>query len=219
MAGMALAVVGCSHDAPPEGEAVKNREQMPVMVSRGVSKMVSDSGINRYKIITEEWAVYDQTDPPRQDFRKGVLILRFDEKMNIDMQISADTAYWYNQNLWELRGRVRLDNEASKTTFRSEQLFWDMQTHEFYSNVWMKVVTPEREVEGSRFRANEQMTKYEVYDDKGSVPMPKNDKGSANGNTAGKDSTANASSGSNGASNSNGPSEKSTPARPAATKK
>lgn len=194
MAGMALAVVGCSHDAPPEGEAVRNREQIPVMVSRGVSKMVSDSGINRYKIITEEWAVYDQTDPPRQEFRKGVLILRFDEKMNIDMQISADTAYWYNQNLWELRGRVRLDNEASKTTFRSEQLFWDMQTHEFYSNVWMKVVTPEREVEGSRFRANEQMTKYEVYDDKGSVPMPKKDKGPAggpaNGNTAGKDSTA-----------------------------
>lgn len=190
MAGMWLAVVGCSHDAPPEGAAVKNREQIPVMVSRGVSKMVSDSGINRYKIITEEWAVYDQTDPPRQDFRKGVLILRYDEKMNIDMQITADTAYWYNQNLWELRGRVRLDNEASKTTFRSEQLFWDMQTHEFYSNVWMKVVTPEREVEGSRFRANEQMTKYEVYDDKGSVPMPKKDKPTGNGSATAKDSAA-----------------------------
>lgn len=212
MAGMALAVVGCSHDAPPEGEAVRNREQIPVMVSRGVSKMISDSGINRYKIITEEWAIYDQTDPPRQDFRKGVLILRYDEKMNIDMQISADTAYWYNQNLWELRGRVRLDNEASKTTFRSEQLYWDMQTHEFYSNVWMKVVTPEREVEGSRFRANEQMTKYEVYDDKGSVPMPKKDNGSANGsaatgNAAGKDTTSSAAS------------DKSPAAQPAAAKK
>lgn len=184
--GMLLTAVGCSHDAPPEGAAVKNRDQLPVMVSHGVSQLISDSGITHYKIITEEWAVYDKTDPPRQEFRKGILILRFDNKMAIDMHITADTAYWYNQDFWELRGRVHLDNEASKMTFRSEQLFWDMKKKEFYSNVWMKVVTPEREVEGSRFRANEQMTKYEVYDDKGRVPMPtKKDNNNAQ-NTANK---------------------------------
>lgn len=195
IASASLTTIGCSHDAPPEGAAVKNREQLPVMVSRGVSKMISDSGITRYKIITEEWAIYDQTKPPRQDFKKGILILRFDEKMNIDMHITADTAYWYDQNLWELRGHVCLDNEADKTTFHSEQLYWDMKTHEFYSNVWMRVVTPEREIEGSRFRANEQMTKYEVYDAKGKVPMPtkKDDQNgaAANGaNTAQNDTTA-----------------------------
>lgn len=173
MAGFVLAFVGCGQETPPEGAAVKNREQIPVMVTRGVSKMISDSGVTRYKLITEEWAVFDQAKPPRQDFKKGVLILRYNEKMDIDMQITADTAYWYDQKLWELRGRVRLINEENGTTFRSEQLFWDMQTHEFYSNVWMKVITPDREIEGSRFRANEQMTKYDVYNAKGHVPMPK----------------------------------------------
>lgn len=181
MAGLGLAFVGCSQDAPPEGSAVKNREQLPVMVTRGVSKMVSDSGVTRYKFITEEWAIFDQTKPPRQEFKKGILILRYDDKMNIDMQITADTAYWYDSKLWELRGRVRLINEAKETTFRSEQLYWDMQTHEFYSNVWMHLITPEREIEGSRFRANEQMTKYKVDDAKGRIPMPKKD---ANSNSA-----------------------------------
>lgn len=191
MAGIVSAFVGCGQDAPPEGAAVKNREQIPVMVSRGVSKMISDSGITRYKIITEEWAVYDQTTPPRQDFKKGILILRYDDKMNIDMHITADTAYWYDQNLWELRGRVHLINEANMTTFRSEQLYWDMTAHEFYSNVWMEVITPDREIEGSRFRANEQMTKYEVYDDKGRMPMPKQDsKSDGNATTAAPDSAS-----------------------------
>lgn len=176
-ASMFLTAVSCTKDAPPEGAAVKNREQLPVMVTYGVSKMISDSGYTRYKFITEEWAVYDQTTPPRWDFKKGILILRFDEKMNIDLQITADTAFFYDQNLWELRGRVNMVNEATNTTFRSEELFWDMKTHEFYSNVWMKVITPDREIEGSRFRANEKMTKYEVYDDKGVVPMPKQDNG------------------------------------------
>lgn len=191
--GITMGVASCSKDAPPEGAAVKNREQLPVMVSRGVSKMISDSGITRYKIITEEWAVYDKTKPPRQEFKKGILILRYGANNTVDMHITADTAYWYDQNLWELRGRVCLDNESSHTTYHSEQLYWDMNTHEFYSHVWMKVVTPDREVEGSRFRANEQMTKYEVYDDKGRVPMPKKtDTPPAEpANTAQNDTTAN----------------------------
>lgn len=184
MAGLAPAFVSCGKEAPPEGEAVKNREQMPVMISRGVSKLISDSGVTRYKLITEEWIVYDQTTPPRQDFLKGLLILRFDDKMAIDMQITADTAYWYNQNLWELRGRVYVDNEASQTTYRSEHLFWDMQKHEFYSDVWMHIVTPEREVQGRRFRSNEQMTYYEVDADRGTMPMPKDEKKAENDTTA-----------------------------------
>ena len=142
------------------------------MVSHGVSKLISDSGINRYKVITEEWAVYDQTTPPRQDFLKGILLLRFDNKMKVDMQITADTAYWYDQSLWELRGRVFVNNEVSQTTYRSEQLYWDMNAHEFYSNVWMRIVTPERDIEGNRFKSNENMTRYEVTRDKGSLPIP-----------------------------------------------
>lgn len=183
-ASLPLAFVGCGKAAPPEGAAIQHREQTPIMVSRGVSKLISDSGVPRYKIITEEWAIYDQTTPPRQDFLKGLLILRLDDKMNVDMQITADTAYWYDQNLWELRGRVFVDNETSQTTYSSEQLFWDMNRHEFYSHVWMHIVTPERDVQGTRFLSNEQMTYYEVDADKGTMPMPKNEKPAENDTTA-----------------------------------
>lgn len=184
MAGILPAFVGCGQEAPPEGAAVTHPEQVPTMLSRGVSKLISDSGLTRYKVITEEWAVYDKTDPPRQEFLKGLLILRYDKKMNVDMQITADTAYCYNQNLWELRGRVFVENEATQTTYTSQQLYWDMQLHEFYSNVWMRIVTPEREVEGVRFRSNEQMTRYSVDDDKGVMPMPKDGKTAQNDTTS-----------------------------------
>lgn len=172
----ACGMMACSNDAPPQDAAIVNREKLPVMISHGVSKLISDSGINRYKVITEEWAIYDKTTPPRQDFLKGILLLRFDNKMKVDMQITADTAYWYDQNLWELRGRVFVNNEASQTTYRSEQLYWDMRTHEFYSHVWMRIVTPERDIEGNCFKSNENMTRYEVTQDKGSLPVPEDNK-------------------------------------------
>lgn len=176
---VAVSLAACSNEAPPEGAAVTHRERLPVMVTYGCSKLISDSGITRYKIITEEWKVYDQTDPPRQDFLKGILLLRFDNQMNVDMHITADTAYWYNSNLWELRGRVFVSNEADQTTYRSEQLFWDMGDHEFYSDAWMRITTPDRTVSGNHFRSNEGMTVYEVLKSDGSLPMPKDNKNSA----------------------------------------
>ena len=176
MVSAVLALTGCEQEAPPEGAAVKERAKVPIMVTRGVSQLLSDSGVTRYKFVTEEWTIYDQTDPPRQEFMKGLLILRYNDKMAINMQIKADTAICYNQNFWVLRGNVYVNNEETRSTYTSQQLYWDSQKHEFYSDVWMHITTPDREIQGSRFRSNEDMTRYDVDADKGFMPMPKNEK-------------------------------------------
>ncbi len=171
-----LPLGGCGNDAPPTGKAVKNRDSLPVMVTHGVSKLISDSGIVRYKLISEEWRVFDKTKPQRQEFPKGLFMQRFDNNFNVDLYITADTAYCYDQNLWELRGRVFINNFAKGTTFSTEVLFWDMGKHEIFSNTYMRIVTPDRNIEGNWFRSNEQMTKYHIKQTKGFMPMPK-DKG------------------------------------------
>lgn len=165
--------LACSNEAPPEGTAVGLRDSVPVMVSYGVSKLISDSGYVRYKIITEEWKVYDRTRPPRQEFTKGVFLERYDNQHNIDLYLTADTAYWYNQSLWKLRGRVRVCNLENGTLYRSQELFWDMDKHEFYSYVPMRITTPDRDIQGDRFRSDEQLTRYEVMRSRGFIPMPK----------------------------------------------
>ena len=154
------------------GNAVRNRDSLPVMVSYGVSKMISDSGVMRYKIVAEEWKVYDKTKPPRQDFLKGIFLERLNDKFNVDLYITADTAHWYNQNLWELRGRVFVRNFANGTIFRTEELFWNMQEHKVYSKKHMYIKTPDREVVGNSFVSNEQMTKYERMQSSGYMPLP-----------------------------------------------
>ena len=69
-------LAGCSTEAPPMGDAVRNRDSLPVMVSYGVSKLISDSGFIKYKVITEEWQVYDKTKPERWEFPKGIFLER-----------------------------------------------------------------------------------------------------------------------------------------------
>lgn len=169
----AALMISCGKSAPPEAPAIKDRDSLPVMTTYGCSKMISDSGVMRYKIIAEQWDVYDKTTPQRQEFLKGIFLERLDPHFKVDLYINADTAYWYDQKLWELRGRVVINNLADTTTFCTELLYWDMDRHEFYSDAYMKVTTATQQLEGDHFRSNESMTRYEVRRSKGYTPMPK----------------------------------------------
>ena len=44
--------------------AVGQDDSIPDMRSVGVTTLISDSGLIRYKIITAEWLVYNQVDTP-----------------------------------------------------------------------------------------------------------------------------------------------------------
>lgn len=166
-----LVAVSCSDAKPPTAPAVHQRDSSSILTTYGVSKLISDSGRIRYKVVAEEWRIYDRTNPPRHTFPKGILLEKFNQKYHIEMYITADTAYWYDQYLWELRGRVRLWDEDG-TTFTSQRLYWDMRSHEFYSNVYSHIKTPDKEVEGMSFRSDEQMRHYTISNTRAVFPLP-----------------------------------------------
>lgn len=170
--GCLFLCMSCGTEAPPMGNAVYNRDSLPVMITYGVSKLISDSGIVKYKIVSEEWQVFDRTKPQRQVFPKGIFLEQYNQQFHVIMHITADTAYCYNQNLWELRGRVFARNTENGTTFSSEELYWNMQNHWMYSNKPMHLVTPDRDLHGNRFESNEDLTQYKVWKTSGYVPVP-----------------------------------------------
>ena len=82
--------------------------------------------------------------------------------------IQADSAWYYDQQrLWHLRGRVSIHNNNG-LVYTSEELYWDGLKHEFYSTVFSRVVTPERTMEGTYFRSDEQMNHYLITNSRGS---------------------------------------------------
>ena len=139
-----------------------------MMTSYGVNTLISDSGVIKYKIVTERWDVNTIKQPTRWTFEKGIFLEQFDEQFHVEGYINADTAWYYDQlKLWKLRGRVHIRN-ANGLVFDSEELFWDGVRHEFYSHKFSKVVTPERTLQGTYFRSDEHMTHYEVSNSVGS---------------------------------------------------
>ena len=160
--------MGCQEQKEHTAPAINPRDSVAMTISYGVNTLISDSGVIKYRIVSERWEINQNRKPTRWIFDKGLFLEQFDQKFHLQSYIQSDTAYYYDENrIWELRGRVRILTKDG-LRYRSEQLFWDENKHELYSHVHSTLITPERELQGSYFRSDEQMTKYYVSNSKGS---------------------------------------------------
>jgi LPS export ABC transporter protein LptC len=163
-----LLLAACNQPQEHIAGAIRPEDSVPMMTSYGVNTLISDSGVIKYRIVTERWEVNTTRQPSRWEFMKGIFFEQFDEQFHVQGYIQADTAWYYDQQrLWKLRGRVTLRN-IDGLVYTSEELYWNGITHEFYSTVFSRLVTPERTMEGTYFRSNEQMTRYTVTNSQGS---------------------------------------------------
>lgn len=163
-----LAFTACEEEREHTAPAIHDRDSVPTMVTYGVNTLISDSGVIKYRIVAERWEVNEKKNPSRWIFEKGIVLTQFDLKKHVLGYITCDTAYYFDkERLWELRGRVRIHTKDS-VDFSSEELYWNEQMHEVWSHKYSHVKTPDREMEGTWFKSDERMTRYEIRQTKGS---------------------------------------------------
>ena len=159
---MFLLFPACTDKGEKMADAVVNRDSLPSMTSLGVTTLISDSGITRYKIVTEEWMVFDKKTPPYWAFEKGVYLEKFDSLLHIDASIKADTAYYFDKKrLWELKGNVQILRQKGDK-FETEQLFWDEKKKTVYSDKYIKIEQEDKTLTGYGFESNQELTEYVI---------------------------------------------------------
>lgn len=67
---MLLSFSSCGGKKNTLGDAITERDSLPVMNTLGVTTLISDSGVTRYRVNTEEWTVYDRKKPSYWAFEK-----------------------------------------------------------------------------------------------------------------------------------------------------
>ena len=178
---LAILIVGCvallgscSAEQEHMADAINESDSLAFMTASGISTLISDSGVIRYKLVAEDWQIHNNTNPATWKFLHGFFMERFDENMHTDLFVQADTAYLHEQRTWELRGRVIIKN-LQGTLFLTEEIFWDMSEHKMWNHKPMDIFTPDRELHGTEFRSNEQMTEYYVINSEGAFPASDTD--------------------------------------------
>lgn len=171
MTAAMLSLQSCEDNDKKAGPDIGVRDSLPWLKSVGVSTLISDSGVIRYKMISEDWYMYDKKEPTYWSFEKGLFIERFNESYQVDAYISCDTAYFYDKKrLWELRGRVLVKNIKGET-FKTSLLYWDQNAHRIYSERYMEIDGDTRQLSGYNFSSNEQMTDYIIHSSAGLFPL------------------------------------------------
>lgn len=159
---MLLLFLSCGGGKKNLGDAITERDSLPVMSTLGVTTYVSDSGVTRYKVITEEWLMFDRKKPSYWAFEKGVYLEKFDSIFQVEASIKSDTAYFYDKDkLWKLIGNVEIQNLKGER-FDTELLYWDQNTGKVYSDKRIRIEQIDRIIIGQGFESNQQMTDYKI---------------------------------------------------------
>ena len=180
---MLLLLPACSSQKKELGDAILERDSLPGMRTLGVSTLISDSGVIRYKLIAEEWDVFDKKKPPYWAFEKGVYLEQFDSLYNVDASIKADTAYFYDkQKLYDIQvvstlgledENVFIKNQKGEK-FNTELLFWNQSTQKVYSDKYIQIEQEDKIITGYGFESNQQLTKYVIHNSGGIFPVEDN---------------------------------------------
>jgi len=157
-----------------------NAQTSYTMKETNVETYVSDSGITRYKVLTDTWLVFGRASEPYWYFPDGVYLEKFDTAFNTEASIKADTAYYYERRkLWQLDGNVDISNFKGER-FQTQQMFWDQNKESIYSDSFISITKGESVNTGVGFRSNQDMSVYEIFHSKGEFlintqPSPKAD--------------------------------------------
>ena len=113
-------MAACQEQVEHTAPAIRARDSVAMMTSYGVNTLISDSGVIKYRIVTERWEVNVNKHPSQWIFDKGILLEQFDDKFHINSYIQCDTAYYFDQNmetLWSCenshQGRLALYERAA----------------------------------------------------------------------------------------------------------
>lgn len=162
---------GCSK---PKNEVINSfadRSEMPSLHSEGVSTLISDSGVTKYRITAAQWDMFEKVREPRWYFPKGIFVEKFDSLYQTEASIKGDTAYFYkNKKLWHLIGNVEIFNQAGDR-FETDELFWDQRKQQIYSDKFIHIEKQDVIIEGIGFESNESMSKYTIRTPSGIFPV------------------------------------------------
>lgn len=159
-----------------DGRVVKekiglNIDSAHTMLTREVDMLISDSGMIKYRLISETWYIYDRSDRREWYFPDGLKMHSYDSLSMGETLISADTAHYYTQlQEWVLIGNVKI-RSLNGDQLHTSKLHWQQDQRKVYSNDTTYFLTEGKELRGNRFEAKDDLTQYSIYNNSGTFEV------------------------------------------------
>ncbi|MDE5795868.1 MAG: LPS export ABC transporter periplasmic protein LptC [Muribaculaceae bacterium] len=164
-------ITGCREESHINVAASLHPSEMPSMMTRDISTLISDSGVTQYRIVAPLWLVYDEVDTPYWSFPEGLYLEKYDRAFKVIATVAADSArFLKRQQIWRLDGNVEMTKVPGEL-FQSPQVFWDQRRHRLYNDTFIHIENPSHVIEGTGFDADDRLTSYRILNPQGIFPV------------------------------------------------
>lgn len=149
------------------------KEDDPIMSARSIEVLFSDSGRITARLTGPQFNRY-AGDNPYLDFPKGFKIYLYDSANRVSSTISGNRGM--RQELtrtMEAWGNVVVRNELKKDQLNTEHLIWNESQHRIWSDVKVRITTPDKILFGDGMSSNEEFTEYTIKNPTGQMMVKK----------------------------------------------
>jgi LPS export ABC transporter protein LptC len=165
--GVAVLFLSCTKNNINQIKAFSHPPGSPEVVADTFVVLFSDSAVVRFRLQTPSLFIYSDEDDPYKEFPNGFLIEKFDNKMHVTSSIKADYGKYYEKKqLWEAKQNVVALTESGDSLL-TEHLFWDEKKDLLYSDLFVKVIKPDKVLTGVGFESDVHMTYWKFEAPKG----------------------------------------------------
>lgn len=153
---------------------LSEHELAPVETASVIRILYSDSAKVQVEIMAKELNRYE-TDNPYIEMPKGLQANFFDDSMHVKSKLTADYGIRYERDQkMEARKNVVVVNEKGET-LNTEHLIWDEKSEKLKSDEFVKITKKGEIIMGTGFEANQDFSKYKIFNIKGTIPINQND--------------------------------------------
>lgn len=176
MCGMLLTLsYACTDGRVVKENTGLNIDSAHTMLTKQVDMLISDSGMIKYRLLSETWYIYDRPDRQEWYFPDGLQMRSYDSVSMGETLISADTAHYYTQQQeWVLIGNVKIRSLNGDQLY-TPKLHWQQHERMVYSNDTTYFLTNGKELRGNRFEAKDDLTQYSIYNNSGTFEVSDQD--------------------------------------------
>lgn len=167
---VALLTAACENDIE-RINLLDTSTDYPNLVGEDIEVIYSDSGRVKIQMFATSMKQYNNAEKPYSEFPEGIKVYIFDTELEIESVIQANYAIYYNdEKLWHAKGNVIAENFQTGERLDSEELFWDEEKEEIYSNTYTRIVNDDGTFYGQNgFKSNQSLTDYTLIGSRGVV--------------------------------------------------
>lgn len=154
-------IISCENDIAEVNELMKKQTGIEEAVN--VDSYMSQEGLMKARLKSPYMLRY-LADSPYVEFPRTLHVDFYNDSLQIESTLDAHYArYREFENKVFLKDSVIVINILKRDTLRTDELWWDQETQEFYTDKPVRIHQSDKTIYGNGLRAAQDFSRYDIY--------------------------------------------------------